>query len=149
MVWKYPRVSRRALVVGPAVLVALSCAHKVGAPQTVKTIRSSYDRLRTNIRKYVEGKQCRERARAKVDQLHDMMVEFNDLAFEWRAMSYEAGPNDERVLLLIADDVNARMREYLLHAARVVYSLREDITANAWAKVFPAQPDNSGKDGKS
>ena len=40
-------------------------------------------------------------------------------------------------LLLIADDTNARMREQILHAARVVYSLREDIPANAWAKVFP------------
>lgn len=128
-------------------LAALGCAGKIVVQQPVQTVDSALGRLRKNIRKYVQHKQDRKRALAKIDNLRDVMVAFNRVALEWRARGHEAGPDDEAVLLAIADDINAQMREHLLNATKIVYSLREDIPANAWARVFLA-PD-SRKAGKS
>jgi hypothetical protein len=132
-----PALTRRALVAS-ASLAVLGCAGKVAIPQPGQTSRSALDALRKNIRKHVEDKQARERALAKVDKLRDLFVEFDRLAFEWRIRSHDAGPHDERLLLVIADEINARMREQILQAARILYSLRDDIPASMWTRVFPA-----------
>jgi hypothetical protein len=129
-------LSRRALVVSVPALAAVGCANHLAAPQPVQTANSSLDHLRKNIRKYVEDKPERERALAKVDALRDTILEFDRLALEWRERSHEAGPDDEALLYAIADDINARMREQLLRAGKLVYSLREDIPASTWTKVF-------------
>jgi hypothetical protein len=129
-------LTRRALVASASLLAGFGCASKVVIPQPAQTSRTSLDRLRKNIRKYVEDKTARERALTKVDKLRDMLVEFEHMAFEWRIRSHDAGP-DERVLLAITDEINARMHERMLLAARIMYSLREDIPAHVWMKVFP------------
>jgi hypothetical protein len=129
-------------VVSVPVLVALGCASKRAIPQPVQTGRSSLDRLRKNIRKYVEDKHDRERALAKVDRLRDMLVELDEMAFMWRLRSHEAGPDDECALLVIADEINARMREHIVRAAALMYSFREDIPAGIWTRVFPAPKES-------
>jgi hypothetical protein len=130
-------LSRRALVVSVPALAAVGCANSLAVPHPVQTAHSSLDRLRKNIRKYVEDEQDRARALAKVETLRDMSVELDRLALEWRERSHEAGPDDEAVLHAIAAEINARMREHLLRAAKLVYSLREDIPPSIWTKVFP------------
>jgi hypothetical protein len=130
-------LSRRALVVSVPALAAVGCANRLAVPHPVQTAHSSLDRLRKHIRKYVEDEQHRERALAKVDALRDMSVELDRLALEWRERSHEAGPGDEAVLHAIAAQINAQMREHLLRAAKLVYSLREDIPASVWTQVFP------------
>jgi hypothetical protein len=139
-------MSRRALVTYTPLLAAFGCAGKQAAVQQPAQIAgSSLDRLRKNIRKHLTDKQSRERALAKVDQLGKLMLDFDRIAFQWRARSHEVDAADESQLLTIADDINAQMREKLMDATRIVYSLREDIPQDVWPVVFGADSSKGGK----
>lgn len=132
---------------------ALGCAGKpIAIAQPAQTVDTALGALRKKLKKHVADEQRRERAMAKLDQLGEVLVEFDHIAYDWRTDSHVAlvANADRATLIAIADTMNARVREQLVRAAEIGIGLREDILETEWPLVFPTPaPAKTKKSKKS
>ncbi len=137
-------LTRRPLLLGSGsvlALVALGCAGKQPKiEQPVVTIDAALDRLRHNIERHVEDKQRRKRALAKLEELREVLADFDRLALEWRTETLEAleRGEDSEGMSSVADRVATKFEAGLRRAATVAVELRSDIGASEWPLVFRA-----------